>query len=87
MLLSKIETIKNTVKGKIPNIYIVHGDLTDQEMNELYNHSKVKAMVTHTRGEGFGRPLLEFSMTGKPIIATAMVRSFGFLKSSILLTY
>lgn len=79
MLLSKIETIKNTVKGKIPNIYIVHGDLTDQEMNELYNHSKVKAMVTHTRGEGFGRPLLEFSMTGKPIIATAWSGHLDFL--------
>jgi len=79
ILLNKIETIKKTVKGKLPNIYIVHGDLTDQEMNELYNHSKVKVMVTHTRGEGFGRPLLEFSMTGKPIVATAWSGHLDFL--------
>jgi hypothetical protein len=39
-------------------------------MNEIYNHSKVKAMVNLTKGEGFGRPLLEFSLTNKPIITT-----------------
>ena len=79
ILLNKIDSIKKSVKGKLPNIYIVHGDLTDQEVNELYNHSKVKVMVTHTRGEGFGRPLLEFSMTGKPIIATAWSGHLDFL--------
>ena len=39
-------------------------------MNNLYNHSKIKAMVSITKGEGFGRPLLEFSLTGKPVIAS-----------------
>jgi glycosyltransferase involved in cell wall biosynthesis len=39
-------------------------------MNELYNHPKIKAMVSITKGEGFGRPLLEFTMTGKPVIAS-----------------
>ena len=39
-------------------------------MNELYNHPKVKAMINLTKGEGFGRPLLEFSLTKKPIITT-----------------
>jgi hypothetical protein len=39
-------------------------------MNQIYNHSKVKAMVNLTKGEGFGRPLLEFSLVNKPIITT-----------------
>jgi glycosyltransferase involved in cell wall biosynthesis len=39
-------------------------------MNSLYNHPKIKAMVSLTKGEGFGRPLLEFTMTGKPVIAS-----------------
>ena len=38
-------------------------------MNSFYNHSKIKAMISFAKGEGFGRPLLEFSTTGKPIIA------------------
>jgi glycosyltransferase involved in cell wall biosynthesis len=53
-----------------PPIYLLFGELTDEEMNELYNHPKIKTMVTLTKGEGFGRPLLEFSMTGKPIMAS-----------------
>jgi glycosyltransferase involved in cell wall biosynthesis len=82
-LLRKIDSIKASVRGKLPNVYIVHGDMTDGEVNELYNHPKVKAMVTHTRGEGFGRPLLEFSMTGKPIIATGWSGHIDFLNPSM----
>ena len=66
----KIEDIKMTVRGKLPNIYFLHGDMTDEEMNELYNHPKVKVHITFTHGEGFGRPLLEASLSGKPIIAS-----------------
>jgi type I restriction enzyme R subunit len=39
-------------------------------MNEIYNHSKVKAMINLTKGEGYGRPLLEFTLTKKPLITT-----------------
>ncbi len=53
-----------------PSMYLLFGELTNQEMNELYNHPKIKSMVSITKGEGFGRPLLEFSMTGKPIVAS-----------------
>ena len=48
-------------------------------MNSIYNHSKVKAMVNLTKGEGFGRPLLEFSVTGKPIISTNWSGQIDFL--------
>ena len=70
-ILKRIQAIKATVKAtKLPNIYLLHGEFSDAEMNEIYNHSKVKAMVNLTKGEGFGRPLLEFSLTNKPIITT-----------------
>ena len=75
----KIDSIRSTVKGKVPNIYLVHGDLSDEEINKLYNHSKIKAMVSLTKGEGFGRPLLEFTMTGKPIIASGWSGQKDFL--------
>lgn len=38
-------------------------------MNALYNDTKIKSMVSFTKAEGFGRPLLEFTTTGKPVIA------------------
>ena len=69
-LEDKINQIRNLFgKAKLPNVYILHGELSDDEMNSLYNHPKVKAFITFTKAEGFGRPLLEFSATGKPIIA------------------
>ena len=80
-ILKKIKQIKQTVNSKnLPNVYLLHGDLSDEEMNELYNHPKVKAMVSLTKGEGFGRPLLEFSLTQKPIITTGWSGQMDFLK-------
>ena len=79
-ILRKINAIKQTVNSKdLPNIYLLHGEFTDTEMNELYNHPKVKAMVNLTKGEGFGRPLLEFSLVKKPIITTGWSGHTDFL--------
>jgi hypothetical protein len=69
-ILDRIKSIKSQFSSaNLPNIYLLNGEFNDKEINELYNHPKVKAMVSLTKGEGFGRPLLEFSTTGKPIIA------------------
>ncbi len=65
----KIEQITKGYKNP-PSVYLLFGELTNSEMNELYNHPKIKSMVSITKGEGFGRPLLEFTMTGKPIMAS-----------------
>jgi glycosyltransferase involved in cell wall biosynthesis len=62
-----------------PNVYLLHGELTDEEMNGLYNHPKVKAHVSFTKGEGFGRPLLEASVSGKPVIASNWSGHLDFL--------
>jgi len=79
-ILKKINAIKQTVSSKdLPNIYVLHGEFTDVEMNELYNHPKIKAMVNLTKGEGFGRPLLEFSLVKKPIITTGWSGHIDFL--------
>jgi glycosyltransferase involved in cell wall biosynthesis len=79
-ILKRIKLIKKTVNAKtFPNVYLLHGEFTDEEMNSLYNHSKVKAMVSLTKGEGFGRPLLEFTLTKKPLITTAWSGHADFL--------
>ena len=79
-ILKKIKQIKKTVgSNNLPNIYLLHGDFTDEEMNEIYNHSRVKAMISLTKGEGFGRPLLEFSLTKKPLITTGWSGQMDFL--------
>ena len=87
-ILSKIQAIRVTVGGEnLPNIYLLHGEFTDEEMNELYNHPKVKAFVSFTKGEGYGRPLLESSISQKPVIASKWSGQLDYLSPdmSILL--
>ena len=79
-ILKKIESIKKSVNStNLPNVYLLHGEFSDSEMNQLYNHPKVKAMISITKGEGYGRPLLEFSLTKKPIIASGWSGHVDFL--------
>ena len=83
-ILKKIRDIQKTVKAKtLPSVYLFHGDFTDEEMNELYNHPKVKAHVNITHGEGFGRPLLEATMSGKPVIASGWSGQLDFLSKQL----
>ena len=80
-IVKRIDIIRKTASSlNIPNVYLLHGEFTDVEMNEIYNHPKVKVMVSLTKGEGFGRPLLEFTQSRKPIIATNWSGHLDFLK-------
>jgi hypothetical protein len=82
--IKKIKATLGADYGKVP-IYLLHGDLTPSQMNGLYEHPKVKAMLNFTKGEGFGRPLLEFSLTGKPVIVSGWSGHLDFLKSGAVL--
>ena len=84
-MIKKITEVKATIGDarSLPNIYLLHGDLLPDEMNGLYNHPKVKAHVSFTKGEGFGRPLLEASMSGKPVIAPDWSGQKDFLNKNL----
>lgn len=80
-----IEQIKDSVDTKrLPNIYLLNSDLTDKEVNALYNHPKVKAHVSFTRGEGFGRPLLEATISGKPMVVSGWSGQTDFLNPDMI---
>jgi hypothetical protein len=79
-IINKIESCINEVGEDRPKIYLLHGDLTNSEMSDLYNHPKVNAMVSFTKGEGYGRPLAEFSLTGKPLLVSNWSGHTDFLK-------
>jgi hypothetical protein len=78
-LLKKIDEVRSMVKGDLPNIYLLHGELDDKDINNLYNHPKVKAMFNLTKGEGYGRPILEFTQAKKPIIVSGWSGHVDFL--------
>ncbi|QDP51413.1 MAG: hypothetical protein GOVbin630_111 [Prokaryotic dsDNA virus sp.] len=60
-------------------IYLLHGDLTDQEMHSLYAHENINCLVSLTHGEGFGLPLFEAAYSGLPVIATDWSGHLDFL--------
>ena len=69
-IIRQINRIRDMVSGNLPNIYLLHGEVTDKEMNLLNNDPKIKSFISFTKGEGFGRPLLEAAITGKPVIVS-----------------
>ena len=80
-IITLIRNIKSSVgNNMLPNIYLLHGEMTDEEMNLLNNDPKVKAMISFTKGEGFGRPLLEGAITGKPVIVSNWSGHIDFIK-------
>jgi glycosyltransferase involved in cell wall biosynthesis len=82
-ILRKIRDVRSQLTGDLPNIYLIHGDITPTELNRLYNHPKVKVHVSFTHGEGFGRPLLEASLSGKPVIASNWSGHLDFLPDNL----
>jgi glycosyltransferase involved in cell wall biosynthesis len=60
-------------------IYLLHGDMSENEMHSLYQHPKIKAMISLSYGEGFGLPLFEAAYSGLPIIASGWSGHCDFL--------
>jgi len=79
----RIKHVKDMFTGvSLPNIYLIHGDFTIEEMSTLYNHPKIGAFITCTHGEGFGRPMLEATCCDLPVIASKWSGHLDFLTDS-----
>lgn len=74
-----VRRMVSTNDEDIPNVYLLYGELTDLEMNSLYNHPKIKVHVSFTHGEGFGHPLLLATLSGKPVVAPKWSGHLDFL--------
>jgi glycosyltransferase involved in cell wall biosynthesis len=79
IIRERINTVLAPLGNKVIPVHLVHGDLSEGEMSSLYHHPKIKAMVSFTKGEGYGRPLAEFALTGKPIIVSKWSGLVDFL--------
>lgn len=62
-----------------PKIHVIHGPMSNSDIASLYKHPKIKALVSLTKGEGFGLPLLEAAVSGLPVIATGWSAHTEFL--------
>jgi len=66
---SKLKKLLDNYPQRKCKIYFLHGDMTEQELDSLYKHPKIKALVSLTHGEGFGLPIFEAAYNGMPVIA------------------
>jgi glycosyltransferase involved in cell wall biosynthesis len=64
----KLDEILKEYKDRKCGVYLLHGDLKDEEMHSLYNHSKIKALYSLSHGEGYGLPLFEAAYSGLPVV-------------------
>ncbi len=79
-VLRKIQFIQDNIPAnKQPKIYLIHGELSDKEMNALLNHEKVKVFCTSTHGEGYGKNILDATLSGKIVMAPSWSGHCDFL--------
>ena len=74
------QVVKEVRKGPYPKIHFMHGSMTNSEIASIYRHPKIKALVSLTRGEGYGLPILEAAASDLPIVATNWSGHLDFLR-------
>ena len=74
----QLETLPEPETRKC-KIYLLHGDMNDEEMHALYLHSKIGAFVLLSHGEGFGLPTFEAAYSGMPIVTPGWSGYLDFL--------
>lgn len=81
IVTKNLEALLKEVRKSInPKVYLLHGEMNDNDVAALYRHPKIKALVSLTRGEGYGLPILEAAASGLPVIATNWSGHLDFMK-------
>ena len=80
MLKKALDSVEGEVKCKI---YLLHGDMSDQEMNSLYNDPKIKSLISISHGEGYGLPLFEAAYSGLPVVTSNWSGHVDFLNMPV----
>lgn len=85
LCLNTFTKMKQAIRTKYKNkIYLIHGTMSQEEISSLYTHPQIKCLVSATRGEGFGLPLIEAAASGLPVIATNWSGHLDFLGNKFL---
>jgi glycosyltransferase involved in cell wall biosynthesis len=71
--------LQQTAPDRKCKVYLLHGDMTDEEMHSLYKNENVSAFVCLPHGEGFGLPFFEAAYSGLPVVAPGFSGQVDFL--------
>tara|TARA_R110002020_G_scaffold223978_2_gene433376 strand:- start:1864 stop:3108 length:1245 start_codon:yes stop_codon:yes gene_type:complete len=78
-LFNDLQIFINQLGEKQCKVYLLHGDMSDEEIHSLYNHPKIDAFVSLAHGEGFGLPIFEAAYSALPVVATGWSGQLDFL--------
>jgi glycosyltransferase involved in cell wall biosynthesis len=78
-----LEQILKDYQDKKCKVYLLHGDMNEEEIHNLYVHPQIKAMINFGHGEGFGLPLFEAAYCGLPVITHDFGGQKDFLYAEI----
>tara|TARA_R110002074_G_scaffold236065_1_gene407862 strand:- start:182 stop:1474 length:1293 start_codon:yes stop_codon:yes gene_type:complete len=76
---NKIKSLLEKYSDRKCKVYLLHGDMTQEQLNSLYCHPKIKAYISLTHGEGYGLPLFEAAYNGLPVICSGWSGQCDFL--------
>tara|TARA_B100000131_G_scaffold299263_1_gene319553 strand:+ start:12128 stop:14122 length:1995 start_codon:yes stop_codon:yes gene_type:complete len=79
MTYNNLKNLLKEFEDHTCKLYLLHGDMTDEEMHSLYIHPSVNAFVTLTHGEGYGLPIFEAAYSGLPVVAPGWSGQNDFL--------
>jgi len=81
---TRVSTLLDTIdKNRKCKIYLVHGNLSEQEMMSLYNSDYINCYITATHGEGFGIPIFNAACNNIPVVATNWSGHLDFLRAPV----
>lgn len=75
----RLQQLLNSFPNRKCAVTLLHGHLSEGEVESLYVHPKVKAIISTTHGEGYGLPLMEAAANELPVIATDWSGHLDFL--------
>ena len=77
--LKDIVNSNDAYKDRKCKVYLLHGEMSDEEIHSIYEHKKVKAFVSLPHGEGYGLPLFEAAYSGLPVVTVGWSGQLDFL--------
>jgi hypothetical protein len=81
MTIDRLTNLLNSdgLKDRKCKVYLIHGDMTEEELNGLYEHNSIKGFINIAHGEGFGLPMFEAAYHKIPVIAMGWSGHVDFL--------